>query len=575
MGDWNKLLAQDRLDQFTLEKLQKRQEMLAQKLENAQQQPLSDAELAKEIEAIRNEQAKLAAETAQLQEKSKLVQESLAALEQTRMERLAQEAERLAAEQRGLSELDPEKMPAEIKDRLAALTKRQADLGKRVQPFAREQKGPQLAPASDAADALGKSRVPEAIAAQKEHEKRLGAWLGQLLPGGAVNKLREQVQQLAKTQRAIRADLEKLGQDLGGLNDKMIADRLSALVKKQRDLHAGVAGLPIDKKTQPLAEQKDSAAATAKTAADQLAAKDALSAFESMEKSEKQLQALAASMPQSLPVDRKEIKDAGERAKIEQIERFEKEQLLLRQETERLLADWLKSSAGAKNPLAEKLEKLAGGLMELSQKGSSPEAKSMAKESMQMIDDAKKAMELSQAMKAKGEGTEAKKLDDDAAGRLEMAFKQLDKMTQGKNPPKDGDGKTAESLEQSRAEMNKAKASLPKMPKDAQVAMKAAAKSLAEAASQASKQSKNRLPNPPARNPAARAPLAGKGANSSAILKNVKLDESIGKAWGEMPGELKTQMLQDFRARFGEDYAEMIRQYFDRLAEISAKNRQR
>ena len=137
-----------------------------------------------------------------------------------------------------------------------------------------------------------------------------------------------------------------------------------------------------------------------------------MQSFESMEKAEQQLKALAAGMPQSLPVDRSQIKDVATRKKIEQVEQFEKEQLKLREETERLLADWLKSSAHANSPVAEKMQKLANDLMELSQKASGPEAKAMAKDSMQAIDEAKKSMDASNAMKANGEGSAAKKMEE-------------------------------------------------------------------------------------------------------------------------------------------------------------------
>src|SRR5205823_6663413 len=112
----------------------------------------------------------------------------------------------------------------------------------------------------------------------------------------------------------------------------------------------------------------------AQQAADQSAAKDTLPAFESMEKAQQHLQALAAAMPLSLPVDRKDIKDAAVRDRIGQVEKFEQEQTQLREETERLLAEWMKAAAhGGGNALEEKAKKLAGDLLELSQKGSSPE----------------------------------------------------------------------------------------------------------------------------------------------------------------------------------------------------------
>ncbi|HEY8506136.1 MAG TPA: hypothetical protein VIL46_16235, partial [Gemmataceae bacterium] len=40
-----------------------------------------------------------------------------------------------------------------------------------------------------------------------------------------------------------------------------------------------------------------------------------------------------------------------------------------------------------------------------------------------------------------------------------------------------------------------------------------------------------------------------------------------GKPWGELPGELRTRIVQDLRARYGEDYARVIKYYFEQLAE--------
>jgi hypothetical protein len=40
-----------------------------------------------------------------------------------------------------------------------------------------------------------------------------------------------------------------------------------------------------------------------------------------------------------------------------------------------------------------------------------------------------------------------------------------------------------------------------------------------------------------------------------------------GKAWGELPGELRTRLIQDLKARYGEDYARNIRYYFEQIAE--------
>src|ERR1019366_6326324 len=101
---------------------------------------------------------------------------------------------------------------------------------------AKKSEGPDVKPAQAAADALKKPKVEEALQQQKEHEKRLNDWLGHLEPGLALNALREQILQLAKKQQAIRADLERLGQDLPRLDDKMQQQRLRDLTARQKEM---------------------------------------------------------------------------------------------------------------------------------------------------------------------------------------------------------------------------------------------------------------------------------------------------------------------------------------------------
>jgi hypothetical protein len=40
-----------------------------------------------------------------------------------------------------------------------------------------------------------------------------------------------------------------------------------------------------------------------------------------------------------------------------------------------------------------------------------------------------------------------------------------------------------------------------------------------------------------------------------------------GKSWGELPGELRTRIIQDMQAKYGDDYARIIKLYFEQLAD--------
>ena len=55
-----------------------------------------------------------------------------------------------------------------------------------------------------------------------------------------------------------------------------------------------------------------------------------------------------------------------------------------------------------------------------------------------------------------------------------------------------------------------------------------------------------------------------------------RIDESLlspdmkkhaGKRWGELPGELQTKIIQDMKAKYGDDYARVIKLYFEQLAD--------
>jgi len=54
---------------------------------------------------------------------------------------------------------------------------------------------------------------------------------------------------------------------------------------------------------------------------------------------------------------------------------------------------------------------------------------------------------------------------------------------------------------------------------------------------------------------------ASTGATTSPLAAN------LGKPWGELPGEVKAQITQELKARYGEDYARIIKLYFEHLAE--------
>ena len=43
------------------------------------------------------------------------------------------------------------------------------------------------------------------------------------------------------------------------------------------------------------------------------------------------------------------------------------------------------------------------------------------------------------------------------------------------------------------------------------------------------------------------------------------------KRWGELPGELRTRILQDVQVKYGDDYARIIKLYFEQVADTKKK----
>ena len=61
-------------------------------------------------------------------------------------------------------------------------------------------------------------------------------------------------------------------------------------------------------------------------------------------------------------------------------------------------------------------------------------------------------------------------------------------------------------------------------------------------------------------------PGLGAGGAKSGDLPSVVRD-NLGKSWGELPGDVKAKITAELKAKYGEDYARVIKLYFEQLAE--------
>jgi hypothetical protein len=45
------------------------------------------------------------------------------------------------------------------------------------------------------------------------------------------------------------------------------------------------------------------------------------------------------------------------------------------------------------------------------------------------------------------------------------------------------------------------------------------------------------------------------------------MKQFAGKTWGELPGDLRTKIVQQMKVKYGDDYARMIKLYFEQAAD--------
>ncbi len=248
------------------------------------------------------------------------------------------------------------------------------------------------------------------------------------------------------------------------------------------------------------------------------------------------------------------------------------EQRLLQEETYLKLAELMKHHGNGggeeRAGLEKKVEDLSKDLMKLAQTGSSPEGKEAAAEAAMAADQAKDLMKKSDNEKAKGNLGKSDKMEAEAALKLELAAQKADASAKAMSQKKDGmPDPLAQSFEETEAKMTKAAQRLAKSaaPED----LKLAAESLKKTSQMAGDLFSQQKPTP----------NGMKADPSSLPVRDLSLTpEEIrnlkGKGWGELPGELRAKIVEDFRGQFGDEYGPIIQRYFQRLAEETPRQRE-
>jgi hypothetical protein len=186
-------------------------------------------------------------------------------------------------------------------------------------------------------------------------------------------------------------------------------------------------------------------------------------------------------------------------------------------------------------------------------------------------------MQRARAKAQLGNEESARDSQQKAAQSLDRAAREVSRtasVSRGEPSPKTDEKasnpQSGRDLQQARQEMNRARDQLGQgQPGPAQSAMRQAAQSLAQAARNMASG-----PQQPGQ-PGQADPSLGLGRSPGGLadLSAFGLDKTphAGKSWGELPGELRTKIVQDMKARYGEDYARTIKLYFEQLADTKKK----
>ncbi len=568
---FNDRLAQDRLDQLQMERLAQRQDELAKHVKDLAAR-IGEPLAKEEFDRLRAEQEKIAKDLQQLAEKSQLFKEALEKLRAGQARALAKEAHLLAQEQRERADGNLDNLDKELQDQWTDWAKKQAELAQRAEALAAQAKGKRaeayFPPANQAADSLRGGKVKQALEQQDRARAELHRFAEDLERFLSMGKSpREAALRLAKRQQELKKQLQKLAEDFPRLPPDLLRERLDKITQGQKDLAAVLKKLETPKEAQA---SKASAEQEVSRIADLLEGKDAYNAFEKMADAKQALERLAATLPntQPAPPDPKDTPEEILAKKRAQAARaLAQEQKELQNAVRKLLDEALRTMAGV---TAKKSEHIGDQLMKLAQQSGSEKAMQSAKVAAQAAMAAAKSLTNNQSEEA-----HMAQSAKEAALQLEMAGKKAEEAAQalqaGMQSKDDAQARaeTGEALQQSEKQVAEANSRLQKEGGQpaTQAAMQQAAKSLQKSAQAAAAQMTQKAQAASkALRPKGNVGAGGSGQSTIGLVPK-ELEAYAGKAWGQLPGELQTKLMQDLRARYGEDYAPIIQRYFQRIAE--------
>ncbi len=604
LKNMNQQLAQEQLDRLKLEMLAEREKQLAEKTaELAAKHPTLDATQSEQAQKIKDEQAEVAGELERLAQRNELLKQ---ALEQARAEQAQQLADRaleLAQSQRNLTQAQTETERKQRADRLSALFRKQDQLAKQQEELSRRTRSSadQLAPLNPenshrAAEDLRQGEAAEAIRHQEQAANeldRLAQALDQTAKSAADTKAEtartqqrkeqsEQARQLAGRQRELRDAVQRAAQKPGNERSVIGEDPVQELFRKEMELAKRIGELArtIGKDQGEKAEitqQAQEAGRMAVETAHQIQTGTLSEARQEGEKTAEQLNQLAAQLAQT--PSRNNWQDFDPLLMPHVLRR---QQLDINRRLQSLEGNTRALHAHQRTQ-QQYLQQVAGELsanfQRLSQEAqSSPPMQSALQKAAANSQQAQQAMQQAGDQGRRDEESAEKQSQERAAQLLEQASQvasdaarsEATSANEGRAPRLDR-SKASEAAVRAGQQMAQAQAQLSRgQAAQAQAAMAKAARALAQTVQHMATpptvvQRSQEVPGQPLTNGGQGSGLPDLGADGKDNPVH------LGKSWGELPAALRTKIVQDMKERYGEDYARMIKSYFEQIADTKKR----
>jgi hypothetical protein len=242
-----------------------------------------------------------------------------------------------------------------------------------------------------------------------------------------------------------------------------------------------------------------------------------------------------------------------------------RQQRELRDEVRRLTDAATRADQTPQRKLQEQTGQLAKELDRLAQQSSSsPQVQQAARKAGDAAQQAQNAMQQAQNQARQGNQGQAQQSQQQAAQALDRAGQEL-AQAPGNNPS--SSQQAGKDLQRAQEQMSQAQAQLGKgQTQSAQRSMQQAAKSLQQVAQQMALK-----PGTPKRDGQPNAFGAAPGGKPEEEGPALDAKKYAGKRWGELPGALQTKIIQDLKAKYGDDYSRIIKLYFEEIADTKGK----